>query len=38
MKFEVPSFTISTYIIAEKIFKMCHVTLTTPLLWVVCHP
>jgi len=37
-KFEVPSFTISKDMIGAKLYKTGHVTLTTPLLGVVCHP
>jgi len=37
-KFEVPSFTISKDMIGAKFKTTDNVTLTTPLLGVVCHP
>ena len=38
MKFEVPSFTNYKDMIGAKFKKIGHVTLTTPLLRVMCHP
>jgi len=37
-KLEVPNLTISKDRIGSKFKKMGHVTLTTPLLKVICHP
>jgi len=37
-KFEVPRFTISKDMIGAKLKKTGHVTLTMPLLGMVCHP